>query len=285
MDRTVVAPRRSHVVSTVAILALSIASSVLGLFRPGHYADPPALLLRTRVEDVVILAVGVPVLAIGLWYAIRGSLRGRIVWLGALAFMAYAWLSRAGMLAFNDFFLGYVGLVALSLFTLIGGTLTTNPGPVYRRLDGRIPRRVFAVVLLLTAGGLALLWLSDIVPATVAGTTPLGIREFGPKGAITYVIDLGLLIPAIALGAYLLWREHRWGFVTAGVLLVFAALVAPTLAALTIIDLQQGVAMSPGMVLGTVLPPAVPGALALWYLYVMGSGITENSATERGVDV
>jgi len=29
----------------------------------------------------------------GLWYARAGSLRGRIVWLGALAYMAYMWAS------------------------------------------------------------------------------------------------------------------------------------------------------------------------------------------------
>lgn len=275
---------RSFVISTLTIVALSIMSSLLGLFRPGHYTDPPALLTRTQVEDIVILTIAVPVLIVGLWYLLRDSDRGRIVWLGALAYMTYIWLSRAGMLAFNDFFLGYVALFALSLFTLIGGMITTIPERFERRLDGQLSRLVFAAVLVVTSVGLALLWLSDIVPAILSGTTPLGIQEFGPKGAITYVFDLGLLVPSYALGAYLLWQRHRWGFVTTGVLLILAALVAPTLAAITIIDLQQSVAMTPGMVIGTILPPVIPGVFAFRYLWVLGGKRDELGATERGVD-
>ena len=36
-----------------------------------------------------MLAYAIPVLLVGLWFAVNGSLRGRFVWLGALAFMTY----------------------------------------------------------------------------------------------------------------------------------------------------------------------------------------------------
>ncbi|MBX0297233.1 hypothetical protein [Haloarcula nitratireducens] len=85
--------RRWHVLATIAILALAAVSTLLGLFRPGHYRDAPALVELSKVQDLSILTVGIPVLAIGLWYAIRGPLRGCIVWLGGLAFMTYMWLS------------------------------------------------------------------------------------------------------------------------------------------------------------------------------------------------
>lgn len=277
-------PRRAFVVSTIAIAALSVGSSLLGLLRQGHYADPASLVVRTRVEDLLILVFAVPVLVLGLRFASGQSPRGRIVWLGSLAYLAYVWLSRAGMLAINDFFLGYIALVALSVFTLIGGIVTTDPRRISRRLAGRVPRRLFAGILLLTSIGLAALWLSDIVPATLAGTTPLGIQEFGPRGAITYVLDLGLLVPSYAIGAFLLWERTPWGYVTTGVLLVLAALIAPTLAAITIVDLQQGVSMTPGVVIGTVLPPAVPGTLAIWYLVVLGRNRSDGRTNDRRVE-
>lgn len=275
---------RSHLASTAAILVLSIVSSLLGLFRPNHYTDPPVLLARTQVEDVMILVVAVPALAIGVWYASQGSMRGRVVWLGALAYMTYLWLSRAGLLAFNDFFLGYVALFSLSLFTLIGGVVTTNPEPIDSRLDGRLSRPVYDGVLILTSIGLSLLWLSDIVPAILAGTTPLGIQEFGPKGALTYVFDLGLLVPSYVLGAYLLWTRHRWGYATTGILLIVAALFAPTLSALTVVDFQQGVEMTPGIIAGTILPPLIPGLFAIKYLIALDRPGTGSDITEYGVE-
>jgi hypothetical protein len=260
------APKRWQAGTTLAVLGLAVASSLFGLFHPGHYAGPQALLGRTRAEDVVVLAVGVPVLAVGLWAAYRGSLRGRVGWLGALAFHTYLWTSRSVSLAFNDFFLGYVALLTLSLFTLVAGVLETDADAVGRRLDGRHSRRLYAGVLAVIAVGLALLWLSEIVPATLAGETPGIVAEFGPRGLGTYVVDLGLVVPSLAVAAGWLWRGRSRGYLVGGVLLVFGALLAPVLTAVTVVDLRTGVRMTAGLVAGTVLPPLVAAAFAVTYL-------------------
>lgn len=258
--------RRWHVWSTLAVLALSVSLTLLGLFRAGLYAGLPEQVVRTRSEDLAILAFGVPALAYGLWATRRGSVRGRLVWLGGLAFMAYVWGSRALQLAFNDAFLGYVALTTLSAFTLVGGLLLVDPHPVHRRLDGHIRHRLYAGVLGLIAAGLAALWLSDVVPATLSGTTPAIVRDFGEKGLATLVVDLGILVPALAVAAGWLWQRRPWGYVTAGVLLTFGALLAPSLTAITVVDVLNGVPLTVGMIAGTVVPPAVAAAFALAYL-------------------
>lgn len=258
-------PPRWQVRSTIAIIALSAASSLLGLFREGHYADPSALLARLTAEDAVILLVAVPVLAAGLWGAMRGSRRAKVVWLGALAYMTYMWATIGLNRAFNDFFLGYVALFALSLFTLAGALVGADPERFHRTLAGRA-RRLYAGFLLLTAGGLAALWLSDVVPAILAGTTPSVIEQFGPQGIVTYVVDLGVVVPSLAIVAVWLWRDHPWSDLCAGILLVFAALLAPGISAITVVDLQTGVEMTTGMVVGSILPPVLGAALALDFL-------------------
>lgn len=267
-----------QVPSTLAIVVLSAASSLTGLLRPGHYADARELLARTRAEDLAILAIAVPVLAVSLWYASRGSLRGRFVWLGALAFMAYAWASRSLSLAFNDFFLGYVVLLTLSLFTLAAGVVETDADATRRGLAGRLSERVYAAALAVISTGLALLWLSDVFPASLAGRTPAIVEEFGLRGLGTVVVDLGLVVPSLAVAAAWLWQGRPWGYVVAGVLLVFVALLAPVLAAITIVDLQTGVTMTPGLVVGTVVPPLVAAAFAVRYLLAIPAG---QSASEE----
>lgn len=264
--------RRWQVVATLAVLLLSAASSLLGLLRPGTYAGAAEALSRTRAEDLVILAIAVPVLAVGLYYARRGSLRGRVVWLGGLAFTTYVWASRAVSLPFNPHFLGYVALFALSTFTLVGGLLDTDAGATRGRLRGRLPRRVYAAVLAVIGAGLAALWLSDVVPATLAGETPAIVSEFGQGGLGTVVIDLGLVVPSLAVAAAWLWRDRAPGYVAAGVLLVFGALLAPALTAITVVDVQSGVAMTPGLVVGTVVPPLVAAAFAVRYLLAIRPG-------------
>lgn len=276
----------SYVLSTVAILLLSVVSSLLGLLREEQYNDPAALLPRLYAQDAVILLVAVPTLAIGLRYAMRGSLRGRVVWLGALAFMTYVWASIAGQVSFNEFFLGYVVLFALSLFTLIRGTVNADAAAIRRTLDGELSSRLYAGFLALVAVGLAFLWLSEIVPATLAGTAPLILEELGPQAAHTYLLDLGVVVPALAITAVRLRQERTWSYVFTGVLLVMATILAPVLTAATVIDvLGDYVTVSPPMIVGTILPPVVAAGFAVNYLLVLGGNEPdEHAVDERGLD-
>lgn len=277
---------RPYVLGTISVLLLSVVATLLGLFEAGQYNDPVALRPRLFAQDAVILLVAVPVLAIGLWTARRGSLRGRIVWLGALAFMTYMWASVAGQLAFNRFFLGYVVLFGLSLFTLVGGVATTDATAIRRGLDGRLSTTRYGGFLALIALGLALLWLSEIVPAILAGTPPVIVEQFGPQAAHTYVLDLGVVVPALIITADLLRRDRAWGYVFTGVLLVMAALLAPTLTAITLVDvLGDYVTVSLPLIVGTILPPLVAAGLAVRYLFVLGGvAPTGSEPDDRVID-
>lgn len=88
-----ISPTRWQTGATIGILVLSTISSLLGLFREGHYTDSVDGLLRIHAQDAVLLGIGVPVLAIGLLYTRRGSHCGRLIWLGTLAYMAYMWIT------------------------------------------------------------------------------------------------------------------------------------------------------------------------------------------------
>lgn len=276
-------PPRSLILSTIAVIVLSIIATLLGLLRAGHYTDPDALLPRLFAQDAVILLVAVPALTTGLWYTMRGSIRGRVVWLGALAYMAYMWASIAGQIAFNQFFLGYVALFSLSLFTLVGGMVNTSSGTFYRHLHGNLSESLYGGFLALVAVGLAFLWLSEIIPANLSGTSPLVIKELGPQAAHTYLLDLGVVVPALGITAILLRRERRWGYVFAGVLLVMAALLAPTLAAITIIDvLGDYVTVSIPLLVGTILPPAVAAGFAIKYLLTLGTSTQDDGSPASG---
>jgi len=250
-------PSRAETLSTIGLIVLTIISSTLGLFRDGHYADAADHLTRIYAQDAVLLVIGIPVLTIGLWFAVRGSLRGRIVWLGSLTFMAYMWTHYAFVIAYNDFFLGYVALFGFSIFTLVSGLVRTDPTLFFERLHDTVSTWVYAGFLGIAAAGLGFMWLFDIVPALLTGELPSAIAQLGPEAAHTYVIDLGILVPCLAIAAVWLWQQRPWGYIFAGVLLVFAALVAPALTAITAIDLMAGVEISLPILVGTIVPPLI----------------------------
>ena len=261
-----IAPNRWETISTGAILVLSTVSALLGLFRTGHYVEPADELLRIYAQDAVILAIGMPVLTIGLLWAMRGSLRGRFVWLGGLTYMAYMWTHYAFVVAYNDFFLGYVALFALSVFTLLSGLVTTDGQRIYEAVHDDISPRIYGGFLAVAAIGLGSMWLFEIVPAMLADELPPAIVQLGPEAAHTYVIDLGLLVPSLAIAAVWILQRRPWGYVFTGVLLVFAALIAPTLTAITAVDLAEGIDISLPVLVGTIVPPLIGLVFAGTYL-------------------
>lgn len=264
-------PTRWQSAGTGAIVLLSIVSSMLGLFRDGHYAEPADELLRIYAQDAVLLAIGVPILAVGLLWARRGSVRGRIVWLGALAYMAYMWTHYAFVISYNDFFLGYVALFGLSVFTLVSGVVTTDAIRIYEAAHDEVSTAIYGGFLAIAAVALAFMWLFEIVPALIAGALPPAIVQLGPEAAHTYVFDLAILVPSLAVAAVWIRRERPWGYVTAGVLLVFAGLIAPTLTAITVVDLVEGLDISAPVLVGTIIPPLVGLIFAGTYLISLQS--------------
>ncbi|MFC6976021.1 hypothetical protein ACFQL1_17095 [Halomicroarcula sp. GCM10025709] len=262
--------RRWHVIATVAVLALATGSSLVGLARQGHYRAAPGLVESYRLQDLTILSVGIPVLAVGLWYAGRDSPRGRIIWLGGLAYNTYIWASIAIQIPFNELFLVYVGLFSISLFTFVGGMVETDAERIRGTLRGRLNTTLYGSALVVVGLGLAVLWLSDVVPALLTGTPPLLATEAGPQAMASHVLDLGVVVPAIFLAAAWLFRERAWGYVFAGVVLVLGATLASPIGVMTLV-LMAGdtVTVSPVAASFSFLPIAVSAVLAVQYLRSM----------------
>lgn len=177
----------------------------------GIYAYNPVALAREGVVwDVVNLVVGLPLLVASVILALKNNLRGRLLLGGLLAYLFYVYLSCAMMYSFNNLFLVYVAIIALSL---VGFFLNLRHIPVQRLPDHfkeRFPRRLFAGYGFVLAAALIVLWLGRIIPAMISGTFPpdqAGILTFGSQA-----LDLGLLVPlATATGIYL-WKRTAIGY-------------------------------------------------------------------------
>jgi hypothetical protein len=78
------------------------------------------------------------------------------------------------------------------------------------------------------------LWLSVIVPATLAGSVPESILEAGLPTNVIYSLDLGVLVPAFALSAYWLRERRPWGYAFTAVLLVTVATLGGAVLAMVV---------------------------------------------------
>jgi hypothetical protein len=203
--------------SGVLLLVTDVAA---GLTAFGDMLSGPAVMMGSaRGTALVLLLVTTPVMATAMFVTARGSARGLVVWLGAVAVTAYNTQMLLYATPFNSLFLLYVAMLGLSVWAL-GCLLRDRTMERFAaRVDDRMPVRSIAVYLWVVAGMNALIWLRAIVPAVLSADPASALAGTGLTTNPVYVQDLALWLPlAVAAGVWL-WRRRPAGFLITGALL------------------------------------------------------------------
>jgi hypothetical protein len=266
---------------TLLLIPLCVLVALAGLFVPGLYRDSPTSIPLQHGNDLATLAIGVPLLVGSLRLAGRGSVRGYLLWMGALGWTVYLGAIDSFSVQFNPLFLAYVAILGLATYALILGLAAVDARDVARSFGAGTPIGWVGGYLVVASTLTALLWLSDIVPSALAGTAPAAIAGRNLPVEPSHVLDLGLLLPACILGGILLIRRRPWGYLLGGGGL---ALLVPLLAAINLTPISQLAAGQP-LAVGPVASYAVILVLNLvltWrYLRNVSSVLVDG--TDRGV--
>ncbi len=227
---------------SILVAILSAAASAGGLFIGGLYRrDTVWASSQLRGNDLVTLAVAVPLLVVALVLAERGSAGARLVRLGVLAYMAYNYAFYLFGAAFNEFFLIYVAVFSLSLGALILGLAAVDAAAIARLFRERTPVKGIAGYMVFIAAFLGFNWAFRTMGFLATGRIPQDILNSGLPTAIVYAIDLSLLVPALASVAALLWKRRPWGYVLGTVLMVKCATYPLALVGMGIFAARAGV--------------------------------------------
>lgn len=230
---------------SILIVLLAIPVHLVGLLAPHIYRDPVVLLPQNLGTDVVTLCIGIPLLGIATGAMRVGSLRGRLLWLGALGYLVYAYGMYALGVRWTPLFLAYLTLFSLSFFALVIGLLGTDAAAVRFRA-ARVPVRAVAIYLIVIAVLVSAIWLKEEVGSVLSGAVPQSVREFETPTNIVHVFDLGLVLPAMTIAAVLLLRDRPWGYVLAGMLLVKASTIGLWVAVMIWFSARAGIVSPPG---------------------------------------
>lgn len=229
-------------IANFALAVIVAAASLGGILLPTTYAREVASWAAQGLgQDWFDLVVLAPLLVVAGALSLRGSRRARLILGGALVYTVYTFVIYAMCVHFNSLFLLYcagLGLSVFSLASLAGGLAADGANGWY---DGRVGVKLAAGVLIGSAVAFAGLWLSDIIPALVKGVPPASLAEGGFFTNPVHVLDLSLVLPALALGGASLLRRRPLGFWLAPILLTFSALMAVTLAVLVLVMRARGI--------------------------------------------
>src|ERR1044071_3908928 len=142
-----------------------------------------------------------------------------LLWLGGLGYMLYNYIFYLYGAAFNSFFLLYTALFSLSVYTLILVLMKTNVKAISRQFQQRTPVRWISGFLLFFSIPWSAMEISRAAGFVFTGRIPTDILVTGHPTGVVYATDLSLLMPAMILGAVLLWKRRPWGYLLSAVLL------------------------------------------------------------------
>jgi hypothetical protein len=210
------------VVASFGVAALVTLASLLGLLASWPYQqETENWVLQARGQDIGNL-VAVIVLVVSAVRMRAGSSGAAQLWMGTLLYLLYAYIVYAFAVHFSRLFLVYVAVLGLVFYTVIAAL----PGIRHQYAAAHDGPRLFAAWVLIATGGLfALLWLGELIPATVAGQAPLSLEVAGLIVNPVHVIDLSVVLPGMIVIGVLALRGNETGLALTVPALVFSVLM------------------------------------------------------------
>ena len=223
--------RPAYVLSAL-VAVLSAAVSGIGLAFPGVYRDNWGSGTAAG-NDLVTLAAAVPLLALSLAWSARGSVRGRLLWLGALYFMIYNYAFYVFGISVTRLYVPWIATFVFAAYAFALGLGNLDVEAIHGWFSPRTPRRIVAAFMLFVAVMVGYLWISQWVKFLRTGTVP-AVNGSAFAYQVIAAVDLIFLVPIYALAGYLLWRRRPWGDVLGVVALVQGAIYLAVMAAVCV---------------------------------------------------
>lgn len=197
-------------------------------------------------QDVVTLGLGIPALVLSMYLAGKGLFKGRILLAGTLGYFLVTYLFYMTMATYNEFFLVYVALTALSFFAFIMTLMSLYSDDIRDHFSEGLPVRFLGGFLIFNSLMMGMLWLGVVVPPLVGGTIPVEVEHY--TTLIVQGMDLGLLLPAAFVSGMLIIRRRPLGYLLVPVYMVFLSILMTALVAKIIGMSMMGASVGPPLV-------------------------------------
>ena len=242
----------------VALLLAAVAAAA-GLLVSGLYRDTEEGIRQARATDLVTLLGAVPALALGLWRARAGSAGGRLVAVGALAYLAYSYAIYAFSVVIDPLTPVHIAILGLATWSLVLAALGLDAATIDRASGFRLPRRATGGFLIVVAALFALLWLSQIAGAITSDHLPTAVSDLNLPTSPVFSLDLAFAVPLITLAGVWLIRRDRRGPASAVAGLAFLSLLGLSVLAIFVFEAAAGIAVEvpPIVIFGAVTGTAV----------------------------
>ncbi|MEX0649289.1 MAG: hypothetical protein WEA56_00095 [Balneolaceae bacterium] len=207
----------------------SIRGNKVVIYGYGVYKHMSAeVAIQGIAQDYITLCIAVPLLLLSLFFTHKGSVKGRYVLAGTLAYFLVTYLFYLTMGMYNILFLVYAYLLAASFFSFLLILLSFKLSDIDKLFTRQAPTKISGGFLIFIAIAIGFLWLSIIIPPLLDSSIyPVEVEHY--TTLIVQGLDLGLLLPLGFVSGYLLIRKNPYGLLAGPVYLVFLSLLMAAL--------------------------------------------------------
>ncbi|MBX2999723.1 MAG: hypothetical protein KF893_14485 [Caldilineaceae bacterium] len=265
----------------VAVLALIAAGAGIFLQREGgafefttlrgttaqiygqglYYYDTVFSGVGFRGQDMVMLALGVPLLIVASILYARGSLAGGLLLMGTLGYVLYVYATMSLGAAYNALFLVYVAIFGATFFAFVIAFTSFDHDRLAARFSGLPHGRI--ALFMITCGLLtSVVWLEPIVTGLIRSQPPVWMDSY--TTLVTYALDLALIVPCVFLSGWLIWRRAALGYLIASPLLILIVMLLPTITLNTALQRAAGIVFTPAEMIGPIAGFVILGLIAVW---------------------
>ena len=204
---------------SILITVLLTGMSVYGLLNPEEVYRSAEYTMAFVPNDQVNLFIGLPLLAVVLFFVKRKNLLAYLCWPGALFFVLYNYSIYLLANPFGIMFLPYLLIVSLAVYTLISLISTFDFSQCKAVLENRIPARVSGGILAALA---LMIFLREI--GLIIGTLS-GAQAVSALDSALWMSDFLIGAPPLLIIGVLLWQRKAMGYAgAAGLLLQYGLL-------------------------------------------------------------
>ncbi|MBE0601242.1 MAG: hypothetical protein IH607_05590, partial [Firmicutes bacterium] len=229
------------------------------LYGDGIYADN-SLLKTGATKGTDVVAAAAALLLLALVILPDRSRAANLLRAGLLAFLLYAATCLVMGVQFNRLFLVYVAQFGAALFALILTLRQTLRNDTFTEALYQ-KRQTGTGVFLLISGCSVMVWLSMILPAVMTGEPMEIIERYTTEP--TFVVDLGVILPAAVFAGVMVFRRKAIGFQLGSVMMTLLTGVGLCVVFQTVFQSSLGIALAPGQIIGLVGSFVCLGAFAV----------------------
>ncbi len=232
--------KKIEYINSIIIALLAVLATLSGLFWKGLYSnDTISITAQMMGQDMITLIIGIPLLLASLFLIKKGSLRGKLIWMGTIFYFLYTYASMSFAASYNSLFLIYVSLFSISLYTFLYGMLSLNTASIKDSIIPGKTTKIAGLFLIFSGAILALMWTKMIIDSIFVGAAPTALENY--TTLVIQSLDIGVVFPVTLIAGILILKNNEWGYTLVPILLIKATLLGTAILSMIYFMAQNGV--------------------------------------------